>query len=92
MPFDTRLRMSGVRPQSSLFNPTSPHGGGGGGVAGRAAGLARCPEPARAQRGAGAPPLHLVLLRRHDALPVCRSGLYRDPAAALLPAERRDGI
>lgn len=40
MPFDTRLRMSGVRPQSSLFNPTSPHGGvGGGGVAGRAAAI-----------------------------------------------------
>jgi hypothetical protein len=39
MPFDTRLRMSGVRPQSSLFNATSPHGGVGGGVAGRAAAL-----------------------------------------------------
>lgn len=29
MPFDTRLRMSGVRPQSSLFNPASPRAVGG---------------------------------------------------------------
>ena len=60
----------------------------------RAGSTSACRSPASrrahpAQDGAAAPPLALVLLRRHDAVPLRRPGGHRHPAAALLPAERR---